>query len=117
MFVVATVVIVVALHAEAIVPFLVVSAIAGTAQGASNSGSMRAVFAHVLPEDRAGTLATLYLISYAVLPFQDWRREANFPHAGLAGCWDVLRGARGRSGDPRPRHQPRSCSKGSAGIR
>jgi hypothetical protein len=56
------------------VPFLVVSAIAGTAQGASNSGSMRAVFAHVLPEDRAGTLATLYLISYAVLPFEDWRR-------------------------------------------
>jgi hypothetical protein len=35
---------------------------------------MRAVFDHVLPEDRAGTLATLYLISYAVLPFQDWRR-------------------------------------------
>jgi MFS-type transporter involved in bile tolerance (Atg22 family) len=67
---VATVVIVVALHTEAIVPFLVVSAIAGTAQGESNSGGMRAVFAHVLPEDRAGTLATLYLISYggAALP-------------------------------------------------
>ena len=69
-FMVATVVIVIALHAEAIVPFLIVSAIAGTAQGASNSGGMRAVFAHVLPEDRAGTLATLYLISYggAALP-------------------------------------------------
>jgi hypothetical protein len=35
---------------------------------------MRAVFDHVLPEGRAGTLATLYLISYAMLPFQDWRR-------------------------------------------
>lgn len=69
-FMVATVVIVVALHAEAILPFLIVSAIAGTAQGASDSGGMRAVFAHVLPEDRAGTLATLYLISYggAALP-------------------------------------------------
>lgn len=69
-FVIAVVLIVVALHAGAIVPFLIVSAIAGLAQGASNSGGMRAVFEHVRPEDRAGTLATLYLISYggAALP-------------------------------------------------
>jgi MFS family permease len=69
-FVVATILIVVALHAGAIAPFLIASAVAGVAQGAANSGGMRGVFTHVTPEERAGTLATLYLISYggAALP-------------------------------------------------
>lgn len=69
-FVVAAVLIAVALHAGAILPFLIVSAVAGVAQGAANSSGMRAVFAHVTPADRAGTLATIYLISYggAALP-------------------------------------------------
>lgn len=69
-FMIAAVLIVIALHAAAIVPFLAVSAIAGIALGASNSSGMRAVLTNVQPEDRAGTLATLYLISYggAALP-------------------------------------------------
>ena len=60
----------VALHAAAIVPFLVASAVAGIAQGAANGGGMRSVLVRVGPADRAGTLSTLYLISYggAALP-------------------------------------------------
>ena len=51
-------------------PFLIAIAVAGIAQGAANSGGMRGVFAHVTPDGRADTLATLYLISYggAALP-------------------------------------------------
>ncbi|WP_202976027.1 MFS transporter [Rothia uropygialis] len=69
-FVTAVALIIIALHEAAIVPFLLCSACAGIAQGASNSGGMRVVFAHVAPQERAGTLATLYLISYggAALP-------------------------------------------------
>lgn len=64
-FVAGTVAIMAALHAAAIVPFLVASALAGIAQGAANSGGMRGVLADIAPTDRAGTLATLYLISYS----------------------------------------------------
>ena len=69
-FVVATILIALTLQAGAIVPFLIASAVAGIAQGAANSGGMRGVFAHVTPDGRADTLATLYLISYggAALP-------------------------------------------------
>lgn len=69
-FVAVVVLIVVALHAGAIVPFLIFSAVAGIAQGASNSGGMRGVLDRVDATERAGTLATLYLISYggAALP-------------------------------------------------
>lgn len=55
---------VVSLHHAAIVPFLIASATAGFAQGAANSGGMRGVLAGLPAEDRAGTLSTLYLISY-----------------------------------------------------
>jgi MFS family permease len=64
-FVTGTIVIITALHAAAIVPFLIASAFAGIAQGAANSGGMRGMLADVEPTDRAGTLATLYLISYS----------------------------------------------------
>lgn len=54
-----------ALHAGAIAPFLIASALAGVAQGAANSAGMRGVLSGVAPAERAGTLATLYLICYA----------------------------------------------------
>lgn len=63
-FVVGATVAVSSLHYEAIVPFLIASAIAGFAQGAANSGGMRGVLADLPAGDRAGTLSTLYLISY-----------------------------------------------------
>ncbi|MGO1544925.1 MAG: MFS transporter [Gulosibacter sp.] len=70
LFVIVTGFIVVTLHAGAIVPFLIVSVLAGFFNGAANSSGMQGVFVHVKPEQRAGTLATLYLISYssAALP-------------------------------------------------
>lgn len=64
-FVVGTVVIMTALHAAAMMLFLIASALAGIAQGAANSGGMRGVLADIAPSERAGTLATLYLISYS----------------------------------------------------
>lgn len=64
MFVAGVVVAVVSLHYGAIVPFLIASAVAGLAQGAANSGGMRGVLAGLPAGDRAGTLSTLYLISY-----------------------------------------------------
>ncbi|WP_333617680.1 MFS transporter [Dietzia sp.] len=69
-FLIATVAIMVSLHAEAVVPFLVISLVGGLAQGAANSSGMRAVLDNVETKDRAGTLATMYLISYsgAALP-------------------------------------------------
>lgn len=69
-FLIASVAIMASLHAEAIVPFLVISLLGGLAQGAANSSGMRAVLGNVEPSDRAGTLATMYLISYsgAALP-------------------------------------------------
>ncbi|MGJ0183773.1 MFS transporter [Corynebacterium glyciniphilum] len=65
LFVVGVVTAVAMLHAAAIVPFLIASAVAGVAQGAANGAGMRGVFVHVPSADRAGTLATLYLISYS----------------------------------------------------
>jgi MFS family permease len=64
LFIAATAAILTALHAGAIVPFLIASLIAGVAQGAANTGGMRAVLAGARPADRAGLLATIYLISY-----------------------------------------------------
>jgi hypothetical protein len=39
--------------------------VAGLAQGATMTGSMRALLAHAGPADRAGLLAAVYLISYS----------------------------------------------------
>lgn len=64
-FLVAAAAIMASLHAGAIVPFLVLSAVAGVAQGAANGSGMRAVLGDVEPAGRAGTLATMYLISYS----------------------------------------------------
>lgn len=69
-FVVATAGILTALTAGQIGWFLVASALAGIAQGMANAGGMRTVLAHAAVSDRAGLLATIYLISYtgAALP-------------------------------------------------
>jgi hypothetical protein len=63
-FVIALVGIVASLHAGAIVPFIAASLAVGTAQGAASTGGMRALLADAQPEERAGLLSTIYLISY-----------------------------------------------------
>lgn len=64
-FAVAVVAIVYFVHAGQIIPFLLVSFIAGAAQGVSSTGGMRAVLAGATTEQRSGVLATVYLISYS----------------------------------------------------
>ena len=63
-FVLALVAIVVSLHAGAIAPFIASSLAVGAAQGAASTGGMRALLTQAQPEERAGLLSTLYLISY-----------------------------------------------------
>lgn len=64
-FVIATAAVLITLHLAAIWWFLAASAFAGIAQGSANAGGMRAILGEAAPGDRAGLLATLYLISYA----------------------------------------------------
>jgi MFS family permease len=64
LFVLATAGILIALTAGQIGWFLAASAFAGIAQGAANAGGMRTVLAGASAKDRAGLLATIYLISY-----------------------------------------------------
>ena len=65
LFVLATGAVLLALHSAQIGWFLAASALAGIAQGSANAGGMRAVLGGAAPGERAGLLATLYLISYS----------------------------------------------------
>ena len=60
----AVVAILLSLHAGAVVPFIVASAVAGAAQGTTFAGSMRALLAQATAAERAGVLSAIYLISY-----------------------------------------------------
>jgi MFS family permease len=60
----AVVAILLSLHAGAVVPFIIASAVAGAAQGTTFAGSMRALLAHATAAERAGVLSAIYLISY-----------------------------------------------------
>src|SRR3954463_8292269 len=64
MFFAAVVAILLSLHAGAVVPFVMASAVAGGAQGTTFAGSMRALLAEATAAERAGVLAAIYLISY-----------------------------------------------------
>jgi len=57
--------ILVSLKVGAIIPFLMASVFAGVAQGAAFTGSMRRLLDNTSPEDRAGLLSTIYLVSYS----------------------------------------------------
>ena len=52
------------LHAGAVVPFVIASAVAGAAQGTTFAGSMRALLTQATAAERAGVLSAIYLISY-----------------------------------------------------
>jgi MFS family permease len=60
----AVVAILLSLHAGAVVPFIVASAVAGAVQGTTFAASMRALLAHATAAERAGVLSAIYLISY-----------------------------------------------------
>jgi predicted MFS family arabinose efflux permease len=70
LFIVAVVGIVLSLRAGAIVPFLLATLAIGLAQGVASTGAIRALLSQASPEQRAGLLSTIYLISYcgAALP-------------------------------------------------
>ena len=63
-FVLATLAVLGALQVASIGWFLAASFVAGVAQGGANTGGMRAILTGANPADRAGLLATVYLISY-----------------------------------------------------
>jgi MFS family permease len=63
-FFAAVVAILLSLHAGAVVPFVIASAVAGAAQGTTFAGSMRALLAQATAAERAGVLSAIYLISY-----------------------------------------------------
>nr|WP_320114694.1 MFS transporter [uncultured Desulfuromonas sp.] len=56
--------ILVALNRSVIVPFLIASALAGVAQGATLTGSIRSLLADITPSERAGVLSLIYATSY-----------------------------------------------------
>ncbi|MDQ3893371.1 MAG: MFS transporter [Actinomycetota bacterium] len=64
-FALALAVILASLRLEAVVPFVLASAAAGSAQGATFAGSLRALLAEATPAERAGLLAVVYAISYS----------------------------------------------------
>jgi MFS family permease len=61
----ALVVILISLGAGIVATFIAASVVAGLAQGTTFAASMRALLANAGPADRAGILATIYLISYS----------------------------------------------------
>jgi len=65
LFVLAVAGIVASLHAGAILPFIGASLVVGLAQGAASTGGIRALLAKATTSERAGLLATIYLISYS----------------------------------------------------
>lgn len=57
--------ILVSLNMGATVPFLIASALAGSAWGIAFTGSMQSLLEGINQEDRAGVLSTIFLISYS----------------------------------------------------
>ncbi|WP_083401360.1 MULTISPECIES: MFS transporter [Pseudofrankia] len=64
LFATCALVVALAVRSGTIVPFLVASFAAGIGQGIASAGGMRGVLARTDADDRAGVLATIFLISY-----------------------------------------------------
>lgn len=64
-FLVAVVGVLLSLKARMVLPFLIASAFAGAAQGATLAGSIRALFAGGVPAERAGVFSVVYATCYA----------------------------------------------------
>lgn len=64
MFVLAVVGIVASLHSQSLGPFILSSLLIGLAQGVACTGALKALLAKASAQQRAGLLATIYLIAY-----------------------------------------------------
>lgn len=69
LYILALVGIIASLRVGAIVPFLGASLVVGIAQGAASTGGIRALLINAKTDQRAGLLATIYLISYCAAAF------------------------------------------------
>jgi hypothetical protein len=81
------------LGAAAILPFLAVSLLAGVTQGAAQTGGMRTLLARTAHADRAGLLATVFLINYssaAIPSLIAGRLTTTFTLLQIAGGYGVL---------------------------
>ncbi|HKW81517.1 MAG TPA: MFS transporter [Casimicrobiaceae bacterium] len=69
-FILALAGVVASMRAGAVIPFIAATLLAGLANGAASTGAMGGLLARATPEQRAGLLSTIYLISYtgAALP-------------------------------------------------
>ncbi|WP_076820735.1 MFS transporter [Pseudofrankia asymbiotica] len=63
-FATCAVIVAIAVRSGTIVPFLVASFVAGVGQGIAATGGMRGLLARTSADDRAGVLASVFLISY-----------------------------------------------------
>jgi MFS family permease len=92
-FAVAVISIVLSLRAGAVVAVIIGGLVAGTAQGAAFTASMRAMLTRVSPAQRSGLLATVYLISYsgAAIPgLIAGRLSAHFTLIQIAAAYAAL---------------------------
>jgi MFS family permease len=83
------------LKAGAVVPFLAAGALAGAAQGATLTGSIRALLEGAQPHERAGLFSAIYATSYtgAALPsFIAGRLAGTFSLFQIAICYGILAG-------------------------
>ncbi|WP_051218224.1 MFS transporter [Nocardioides insulae] len=81
------------LSAGAIVPFLVISLVCGITQGIGQTGGMRSLLPDTSPGDRAGLLATVFLVNYAsaaVPSFVAGRFAGHVPLMAIALGYGVL---------------------------
>jgi sugar phosphate permease len=95
-FAVAVAGIVLSMRAGAVVPVIIGGLVAGTAQGAAFTASMRAMLARVSRAQRSGLLATVYLVSYsgaAVPGMIAGRLSATFTLVEIAAGYAVLAAA------------------------
>ncbi|WP_432492735.1 MFS transporter [Kineococcus gypseus] len=82
-----------ALAAGAVVPFLAASLLAGVAQGAAQTAAMRSLLARTAPAERAGSLSTVFLLSYgsaAVPGLLAGRLTGVLSTPQIAACHGVL---------------------------
>lgn len=64
-FLIAVAGIVASMHKGSLVSFILATLLAGAANGVASTGAIRALLARTTPEERAGLLSSIYLISYS----------------------------------------------------
>lgn len=81
------------LKASIMIPFMVATVLAGISQGAAFTGSMRSLLDKTSPQDRAGLLSSIYLISYSGAAIPNLivaRLSSGFSLLEIAAGYDLL---------------------------